>query len=207
VTIDVTDNGPGMAPEILAKVFEPFFTTKGTGEGTGLGLAISQTIVTGAGGTLSVESALGRGTTFRVELPAAVEAEEAAPAAAVAPPRRARVLIIDDEVAIIRSLGALLEGEYDVVMMTSGREAMDALLGGATYDVVLCDLMMPNVTGMDLYEKLAQARPGAEAKLVFMTGGAFTDRARTFLAGIPNPCVEKPFPISELDAIIAKLIA
>jgi CheY-like chemotaxis protein len=129
------------------------------------------------------------------------------PAAGAAPARRARVLIVDDEVAIIRSLGALLETDYDVVMMTSGREAMEALLGGATYDVVLCDLMMPNVTGMDIYEKLAEVRPGEQAKLVFMTGGAFTDRARAFLAGITNECVEKPFPISDLDAIIAKLIA
>ena len=205
VTVEVTDNGPGIAPQIQARIFEPFFTTKPTGSGTGLGLAISQSIVADAGGELSVESEPGRGTTFRVALPVA---EHTARLVTAAPssPRHARILIIDDEPPLARSLGALLARDHDVEVMTSGADALEHLLAGETYDVVLCDVMMPNVSGIDLYERLAHDRPGEEAKIIFMTGGAFTDRARKFLARVPNRRIEKPFPIAELNAALGELV-
>jgi CheY-like chemotaxis protein/anti-sigma regulatory factor (Ser/Thr protein kinase) len=208
VVIEVVDNGPGIASAVLARMFEPFFTTKGASTGTGLGLAISQTIVTDAGGELSVESEVGRGTTFRVELPVAALRPAVAPVEhAGRTVRRGRILIVDDEPAIVDSLGSLIGASHDVEILTSSRDALASLLGGATYDVILCDLMMPQVTGMDLYDQLASARPGEEVKLVFMTGGAFTSRAHGFLARIPNRHIEKPFTIGELEVILSEALA
>ena len=122
------------------------------------------------------------------------------------PVRRLRILVIDDEPAITRSLGALLSLDHEVELMTSGAVALERLLAGATYDVVLCDMMMPTVSGIDLYTRVAHDRPGDEAKIVFMTGGAFTEQARRFLASVPNRRLEKPFPIAALVAIFAELV-
>jgi CheY-like chemotaxis protein/anti-sigma regulatory factor (Ser/Thr protein kinase) len=206
IVVDVIDNGPGIPPAILARLFEPFFTTKAATSGTGLGLAISQSIVADAGGDLSVESAPGRGTTFRITLPVAHER----PVQLVEPPprqsTRRKILVIDDEPSIVGSLSSLLGVQHDVETLTSARNALAMLRTGATYDVILCDLMMPEVTGMDVHEQLAHARPGEEAKLVFMTGGAFTDRARAFLANVPNRCLEKPFKIGELEDLLSELL-
>jgi PAS domain S-box-containing protein len=209
VIVEVVDNGPGIPPAVLARMFEPFFTTKATTTGTGLGLAISHTIVTEAGGDLSVESVVARGTTFRIDLPVAVATADAAPPVerATRAHSRARILIVDDEPAIADSLSSLLATDHDVEILTSSKDALTSLLGGATYDLVLCDLMMPQMTGMDLHDRLARARPGEEAKIVFMTGGAFTDPAHGFLARVPNRYVEKPFIIGELEAILEDVLA
>ena len=206
ILVEVNDNGSGIPPAILARLFEPFFTTKAATSGTGLGLAISQSIITDAGGDISVESEPGRGTTFRIMLPIAHER----PVPLVEPARRGvprgKILIVDDEPGIVGSLSSLLSIKHDVEILTSARSALATLRTGATYDVILCDLMMPDVTGMDLHEQLARARPGEEAKLVFMTGGAFTDRARAFLTSVSNRCLEKPFKIQEVEDLLAALL-
>src|SRR5206468_2146057 len=136
VTVLVRDNGAGIAPDIIGKIFDPFFTTKPVGEGTGLGLSISHGIVSGFGGHIAVESRLGLGTTFRVTLVA-----EDAPAPAREndekhAPSRHRVLIVDDEEFLARSLGALLD-QHDVTIATTG-EAAKAHLRDRPYDVILC---------------------------------------------------------------------
>ncbi len=118
--------------------------------------------------------------------------------------KRARVLVVDDDARLARALKALLDDEHDVSVETSASSAYARLAGGERFDVVFCDLMMREMTGMDLFEKLGAAHPEATAPFVFMTGGAFTARAQTFLDRVENPCVEKPFARGQLLALIAK---
>jgi two-component system cell cycle sensor histidine kinase/response regulator CckA len=202
VEVEVSDTGAGISPEHLPRLFEPFFTTKPAGQGSGLGLSICKNIVTELGGTISVESRPGK-TTFRVTLPSAEGKAGLRPSDL--PPTlagRPRVLIVDDDAALRRVLTATLGPACELELAESGHRALELLLGATHYDVVLCDLMMPGMTGMDVYQQLAAARPGRELALVFMTGGAFTAGAREFLSRVPNPCFEKPF---DFYAVVAKV--
>jgi CheY-like chemotaxis protein len=185
------------------------------GEGTGLGLSICHSIVSALGGELSVESELGHGSTFRVTLPAAPDdvapvperaGRGAGPAAAQSPTRRARILAIDDDPHIGNAVRETLAREHDVVAVTSAAEALRRLEGGEDFDLILCDLMMPMMTGIDLHEILRRARPELAARMVFLTGGAFTARARTFLSEVPNPRLEKPFDPKSLRSFIRQLL-
>ncbi|MGZ5968040.1 MAG: hybrid sensor histidine kinase/response regulator [Polyangiales bacterium] len=208
--LEVADTGPGMPPEIRRRIFDPFYTTKPVGEGTGLGLTICHGIVTALGGSIEVESMVGAGSTFRVTLPPSTVSERASRPSAVPPSteteRRGRVLVVDDEPLIGKSVQLLLSTKHDVVPLTSAREAYDRMLSGERWDAVLCDLMMPEMTGMDLYERLEQRMPELARKMVFLTGGAFTPRARAFLERGQNPRVEKPFDEETLLAAIASVM-
>ncbi|MBI5515818.1 MAG: response regulator [Deltaproteobacteria bacterium] len=211
VSVEVRDTGCGIPREVLPRVFDPFFTTKAVGEGTGLGLAICHGIVRAHGGEITVESELNRGTVFRVLLPTA---QGARPVTSVPPPTevpgdapRGRVLVVDDEPSIGRMIELLLGPEHGVDVVGNGTQALDRLLAGERYDVILCDLVMPVMTGMDLYERLAVGAPEALARMVFMTGGAFTDRAREFLDEVPNARVDKPFSPQTLRTLVRSLVA
>lgn len=225
IVVTIGDTGVGIPAEHLGSIFEPFFTTKADGRGTGLGLSISHALVTAQGGRIEAESKAGAGTRMIVHLPMAAPAEQEAakkevspganttnPAtaqghgAAVSEPRkRHRILVVDDEV----QLGRLIQGfltDYDVVLATSGASGLEELDGGTPFDLVLCDLMMPDVTGMDIYDRVSRTKPDMCGRFVFMTGGAFTPAAATFLdmvAAKGNACVEKPFRIDALVATIA----
>jgi CheY-like chemotaxis protein len=118
---------------------------------------------------------------------------------------RAKILIIDDDPLVIAALRLLLGKEYDVVAETSERAALARLQSGAAFDVVLCDLMMPEITGMDIYERLSATHPTMVGRMVFMTGAATTKRAMEFI-GSGVRCVEKPFDIPRLRRIIASLV-
>ena len=164
-------------------------------------------IVTAVGGDITVESRPGA-TTFRVVLPAA----DAPPPAVEEPPRpparrtRARVLVVDDEPMVARAIARTLSA-HDVTVLHSGAAALERLRQDAGYDVVLCDLMMPEVNGMDLHERLLLEAPATSERLVFMTGGAFTPQARDFLARVPNARVDKPFEPAALRALVDGLVA
>jgi PAS domain S-box-containing protein len=208
VLVEVSDDGVGIPAEIRSRIFDPFFTTKPVGVGTGLGLSICHGIVTALGGEIAVESEPGRGSTFRVLIPpASPEAgfAEAAPLQ-LALGRRARVLVVDDEPLVCRAVQRILSPPHEVEARGSAREALEALRGGAGYDLVLCDLMMPGMTGMDLHEKVRAERPGLAARFVFLTGGAFTATARDFLTSVPNARVEKPFEPAALRDLVARLL-
>lgn len=212
VTVEVRDTGAGIPPGHLARIFDPFFTTKPVGEGTGLGLWICQGIVTSLGGHISAENAPGGGAVFRVVLPAAAQgrAEEGAPPRPLpvdANAPRLRVLVIDDEIAIGRTLAIGLADEFEVATATSGREALELLAGGDRFDVVLCDLMMPDVSGMDVYERVAESSPRLAARFVFVTGGAFTERARAFVERTRAPVLEKPFDLATLSPLLRERAA
>jgi PAS domain S-box-containing protein len=210
VALEVRDTGVGMSPEQLERVFEPFFTSKPVGMGTGLGLSICQGIVTGYGGRIEVESVPGRGSTFRIILPAA-PARQAAPAAPTAPlpagaPRQGRILVVDDEVQVGTAIRRTLQREHQVVVLTSSLEAQARLLGGERFDVILCDLMMPELSGMELYLSIVSGAPEVAGKMVFLTGGAFTPQTREFLDVVENLRVDKPFSPTELRALVQSLV-
>jgi PAS domain S-box-containing protein len=207
--VEVRDNGPGIAPEVLARIFDPFFTTKMLGAGTGLGLAISHNIVTGMGGTIAVQSELTRGTTFRVTLPASASLEVSARTSSAQPKtstgRPATVLVIDDEPSIGLAIRRVLR-HHHVTAVTTAQEALDILGTGKEFDVVLSDLMMPGMSGMELYRALSKMSPKMAARIVFLTGGAFTPEANVFLDSISNERMEKPFVASKLREMVQSFI-
>jgi signal transduction histidine kinase len=205
VSISVTDTGTGIAPENVSRIFDAFFTTKAIGVGTGLGLSICHRIVRGLGGDIVVESEVGQGSTFRILLPPSAATSEARrPAAAHLPRagRRGRVLIVDDEVMFARALARACAGEHDVEVASSATDALERLRRGDRFDVIVCDLMMPQVTGMELHAELKRLAPEQASSVVFVTGGAFTAGARDFLDRVPNERIEKPFDVQQLRAVI-----
>lgn len=208
VVVEVHDTGAGIPESVISRIFDPFFTTKAIGEGTGLGLAICHRIVTSLGGELNVESELGKGTVFRTVLPVATDGALAiAPAPTVgAPGRRGRILVVDDEPLLRAALQRMLSPEHDVVAVTSGLGAIERVSDGERFDVILCDLMMPEVTGMDLHAELLRLAPDQADKVIFMTGGAFTSRGREFLDKVLNPRVEKPFDVSVVRGLVHALL-
>ena len=212
VVVQVSDTGPGIPPEILDRIFDPFFTTRPVGLGTGLGLWICQGIVTSLGGQITAESRPGEGATFRVVLPSATPVQQAAtPEVPVGDrardARRLELLVVDDEIAIGRTLAIALADEFEVATVTSGRAALAILAGEPRFDVVLCDLMMPDVSGMDVHERIARERPELAKRFVFVTGGAFTERARRFVDEVGLPVIEKPFDLTKLPALLRERAA
>jgi signal transduction histidine kinase len=208
VAIEVHDTGSGIPEEIRGRIFDPFFTTKPPGIGSGLGLSICQRILSGMGGQIEVDSQVGRGSTFRVTLPGARGplgqlAPEPAAAPFVAVPR-ARLLIIDDDAAVGAALKLVLSDEHEVRVDTSAQRALERLSGGERYDIILCDLMMPELSGMDFHRELVTVDAQLARQVIFLTGGAFTLSAREFLDRVPNPRLSKPFDWQQLRALIAR---
>jgi PAS domain S-box-containing protein len=201
VCIEVSDTGTGISPEVIGRIFDPFFTTKPVGEGSGIGLSICRSIVASLGGEIAVETNKGRGTLFRVLLPPGTEQV----VRTIMPPMprelasRLRILVIDDEPLIGPVITSLLGGHH-VVTEVSAPKALQRLQRGETYDWILCDLMMPEMTGMDLYEAL---EADVQDRVIFISGGAFTDRARDFLQRVPNRRLFKPFDVETLVAALS----
>jgi signal transduction histidine kinase len=207
VVVEVQDNGAGISPQVRGRIFEPFFTTKPVGIGTGLGLAICHGIVTSLGGTLTFDSEQGKGSVFRVELPATRGSHKApAPRETTPPPSaqpaKGRILVVDDEPIVCVSLERLLASEGEVVSMTSAQEALACIEGGERFDVILCDLMMPGMDAPALHAELRRVAPAQAERMVFVTGGAFTMRARDFLSTVPNARLGKPFDVDALLGLV-----
>jgi len=205
VLVDVSDTGEGIPEHLLPRIFEPFFSTKPIGRGTGLGLSISQGIVRSLGGEISVAtSQVGRGTTIRVVLPAAQRAaEEDSEPTSDAKTEPRRILVVDDEDGVRQAIKDALPG-HEVLTVSSGREALAVLQKDEKFDLLLCDLHMPEVTGMDLYNQLRELAPRLAEKVVFMTGGVFTERSQQFIAREPRPVIEKPLDMERLRSLIAR---
>jgi PAS domain S-box-containing protein len=203
VVAEVSDTGAGIPEEIRPRVLEPFFTTKPLGEGTGLGLSICHGIVLSLGGELQFDTGVGQGTTFRVILPRkAVEDGEPGAKQAVAVPRRARILAVDDEPLVLSALRRTLGAEHELIPFPRAQAALAWLDKGEPWDLILCDLMMPEMTGMEFHAELARRMPGREGHVLFVTGGAFTAGARDFLGQSAAPVVEKPFDPRALRQLI-----
>jgi signal transduction histidine kinase len=206
--VEVSDTGRGIPADVMGRIFEPFFTTKEPGRGTGLGLSICYGIVRTHGGQIAVTSTPGKGSCFRVELPAAtatVDPRESGVQRVSAPtlPLRARILIVDDELPVARALARLLVHDHEVDVAVTGEQALE-LIEQSDYDLILCDLMMPTMSGIEVYESLSRKRPGYEKRIVFMTGGAFTDSAHEFMSRVPQLVLNKPINRSRLEEVISR---
>jgi len=205
VLAEIRDTGRGIPAEDMVRLFDPFYTTKTEGEGMGLGLSICQRIVTGHGGRIEVESELGHGSRFMVRLPVG-DGADAPPEPVPEIPRglmAMSILLVDDEPAILRALGRLLAAYgCEVTPASSGREALELLQRQGEYDCILSDMMMPDVSGMDLYEWMRAHRPELAPRLVLMTGGAFTPRAMRFVERHANAVLDKPI---EPESLLAAL--
>jgi PAS domain S-box-containing protein len=206
--IDIRDTGPGMGEAVRERIFEPFFTTKAIGVGTGLGLSICHNIVASMGGEISVQSAPGRGSTFRVVLPAASVqrlADHATAPSNRAIQRKATLLVVDDEAAVGMALRRVLR-DHDVTVVTKVKDALDLFRAGKRFDVIFSDLMMPEMTGMDFHAELARLSPEDAGRMVFVTGGAFTSAATEFLDRVANERLEKPFNAKEVRDLVQRLL-
>jgi len=211
VVVEIRDTGVGIPEEVRRHLFEPFFTTKPVGVGTGLGLYLCREIVLGLGGLIEVESKPGGGAAFRVLLPAqgqpALARTDRPGTASSAPvPPRGRVLVVDDDAMLASTIARILS-KHEVILVGSARDALERLSRGERYDVILCDLMMPEMSGIDLHAELAKNAPDVLPAMVFLTGGAFTPHASDFVARVPNEVIEKPFDPAALRALVAKRVA
>lgn len=208
--VDVSDTGSGVPAAVAEHIFEPFFTTKQVGVGTGLGLSVCLNIVTALGGELSLADRPEGGTVFRVALPGTHGTSDSEALRGDCPRpeegRRGRILVIDDEPSVGNALRRMLAKEHDVEVFSSGTPALARIREGALFDVILCDLMMPDLTGWELYADLLNGMPSQAERMVFITGGVFTPRAAQFLDEVPNPRIEKPFVPTELRAFIRRLV-
>jgi PAS domain S-box-containing protein len=231
VVTEVSDTGVGMSPQVRARAFEPFFTTKPVGKGTGLGLSVSHGIVQQLGGRIELDSEPGRGTRVRVILPvtgapapAGDDPAEGPPPSppeppvpsmddhATPPPRPspapstgARVLVIDDEELVATAIRRLLRG-HQVEAVPRARDALSRATDGERWDVVFCDLMMPDMSGMELHQRLQRDRPDLASRFVFITGGAFTDEARIFLEERARRWLGKPFDAARLRLLVEEVL-
>jgi PAS domain S-box-containing protein len=208
LVIEVSDTGTGISKEHIGRIFEPFFTTKAVGVGTGLGLSICHGIISSLGGQLHVESQPGEGTRFRMRLPAvlpepASPSDESAPQ--TPPSQQARVLIVDDEDIVLRVIARVLR-DHRIVCAHSAQEALALLEQGQRFDIILTDLLMPTMTGMDFYEVLLGRDPDLAKRVVFLTGGAVTPNARDFLSSVSNQRLDKPFGALELRTIVQSMV-
>ena len=208
VAITIKDTGSGIPKDVLPRIFDPFFTTKPVGQGTGLGLSICRRIIVQLGGDITVESTVGKGAKFSVRIPRARGPSLRAPRS-IAPPssgRRGRILCVDDEPALGLALKRALVAEHDVVLLTSASEALQQVKDGERYDLLLCDLMMPGMSGVDFHAELESFAPDLAKRIVFLTGGALNSRSREFFETSSNPRLDKPIGLDELRSTIATML-
>jgi len=211
ILLEITDDGPGIARGILGKIFDPFFTTKPVGEGTGLGLSVSYGIVKAHGGRIWADSREGRGTTIFIELPIrAEEGLEVMPGGAPPPGpertgRRLRILAVDDEAVILDLIvDALGRDGHRIDTAGSAREALQKLEQD-TYDILVCDLKMPEMDGQELFEVIKTRWPAISEKVIFASGDTIHPDTRSFIDRSGRPCVDKPFKLEVLAEAVARV--
>ncbi len=211
VQVEISDTGSGVPKEYAAQIFEPFFTTRRTGVGSGLGLAISKNIISAFGGDIRMKDSAEYSSVFVVSLP--VAKGDPVPASETPPPgapgksaARGRILVVDDEEGICRALTRMFR-RHEVVAARSGNDAMQMIHANADFDVILCDMMMPGISGMDVHVWLGKHWPHLAERLIFITGGAFTPQTNMYLKSIDTLCIEKPFESAELIKIVSDRIS
>lgn len=212
VRLSFRDNGPGISPDNLRRIFDPFFTTKPVGKGTGLGLSLSYGIITEHGGQISVESQVGQGTTFFVDLPvagevAAIETEKPVekPVEVVTGVGR-MALVVDDEEWILELAKAVLRDDgYRVVTALSGEKAIEAM-SRLNFDLIISDWKMPGMSGLQLYEHILAANPAMARRVLFMSGDVINDSFEDFLRRHNRVCLSKPFELTEFRQAVRRIL-
>ncbi len=214
VELSVSDTGTGMSAAQIKNAFDPFFTTKQIGEGTGLGLPLAKSMVEGAGGTITVKSTPRVGTTLFIRLktalaPRAEDAPKTAPSDPSTPTSRApikgRILIVDDEDAVARAISRML-GEHETEVCTSAAKALE-LLARIRFDVVLSDVMMPQLNGVELYQRAVAQDPALHDRWVFMSGGMFGGETAGMVKQTGCMLIEKPINSGQLKEAIQQRLA
>ena len=209
VYIEVEDNGQGMTPEVQQHIFDPFFTTKPAGVGTGLGLSISNSLVQIMGGWIEVNSAPGRGSTFRLVLSVFKDEEQTATlspeAVSSALAARRRVLLIDDEPSVGTAVRRLLRGLHEVHAVQDAREALRLIGKGERFDSILCDVMMLEMNGVQFLQELERLAPDMARRTGLMSGGVFDPQARAFIQSRELECLPKPFDLERLRRFLERL--
>ncbi|WP_438751238.1 hybrid sensor histidine kinase/response regulator [Pararhizobium sp. O133] len=211
--LSVSDNGPGIAPDIRSRIFDPYFTTKPQGFGTGIGLAVSRGLIEAHGGALDLDDRPGGGARFVIRLPLALgqhSGESTAPADTVPVPvvSNKRLLVVDDE-ADIADLLSDMAGQlgFNIVIADSGQSAIARLeQGDFSPTAILCDIHMPGGDGPGFYDWLQKARPELTTRIAFVTGDTLGPAAGRFLARCGCPVIEKPFTPQDIRRILHSLI-
>jgi signal transduction histidine kinase len=208
VRVEIHDTGTGISPELRERIFEPFFTTKPQGVGTGLGLFICRRLVTEMGGTIGVESEPGRGSMFWVRLGVAQEGQGAREVTKGQSSRQGlEVLVVDDEVSVCKALQRLLRARHQVTTFSQAEEALAHITSGHRFDIILCDLMMPGMSGPRFHQALERVFAEQAQRVIFMTGGAFTAESRALLSATGRPCVDKPIHLEQLFSLMEEQAA
>lgn len=208
VVISVSDSATKMTSDAISRVFSHLSPSLPSGTRLHFGLAVSREVINEMGGRMELEAQEPQGVTFRVVLPGFTRVSYPAP-----PPRppvrvspeRASVVIVDDEPMMCELFAAMLSDSYDVAAFSSSRAALASMLE-VDFQVVLCDVMMPELNGMDLFDRVTSERPELRDRFVFITGGAFTEHARLFLRQTGRPVVRKPCTRQELRDAVERIL-
>jgi two-component system, NtrC family, sensor kinase len=206
IAVSVADNGPGIPEDVIPRVFEPFFTTKQEGQGTGLGLSICQGIVKEHGGRITLDARPGAGVTFTVELPSAVQQPPPSPEVEpIADAKALKVLVVDDEPHILYYMRSTLESwGHTVEVASDGAYALERAIADP-FDVIICDLRMPHLSGREMYQRLARQDPQAAKRIIFATGDTVRGDTLHFLESLDRPYLHKPFTLAELRRALGRL--
>ncbi|MEM9457693.1 MAG: response regulator [Myxococcota bacterium] len=209
IRVTIEDTGAGIPPSVLPRVFDPFFTTKPRSDGAGLGLPLCLDLVRKHGGQIELHSTVGVGTRVEVVIPTDTGLAPHTPTHSKtdAPPaaQRARVLIIDDESQICRVYQRILAPHHDVQIANGGRLGLELLRSEARFDIVLCDIMMPDLDGITLYARLREEDPDLVQRFVFCTGGAISEQQQGMLDTLTVPMLDKPVNGRELLRTVARV--
>lgn len=197
--VRIRDSGVGMSADVLARVFEPFFSTRPAGQGVGLGLSMAMDVVRHHGGELRLSSRPGEGTTVEVLLPVREVAEVEVPANR----RRRRILVIDEDRAVLHAVSRLVGRNHDVVTAQGGRTALQLLSEDDAFDLILCDLNMPDLSGPDVFDELSRSRPELLPRFAVLTGGALDERQEALVSQLGRRVLEKPFEQASLESLFS----
>ena len=211
IVVSFKDNGIGMDKSVLNRVFDPFFSTKDVGEGTGLGLSVSLGIIRNHRGNIKISSEPDKGSEVTISLPitkpSAAEEEPGFSDGRYALPAEKRALIVEDEKDILTFYGKLFaKYDWEAVMVTDGNEALDHISNGDEFDIILCDLKMPGMSGRELYETLKAKYPSRLEKFIISTGDVINKDTQQFLEETKVACIKKPVDLPELIRAVSKVL-